>query len=64
MHLEDSAATYPWRQGLLFLNLRVLMQIGFSRKAGQKPRPRTPFFSQANDTPPPVTAALSNECSP
>jgi hypothetical protein len=28
------------------------MQIGFNRKAEQKPRPRTPFFSQANNTPP------------
>jgi hypothetical protein len=65
MHLEGSAATYPWRQGLSFLKLRVLMQIGFNRKAEQKPRPRTPFFSQANDTPPPMTAAsLSNDCSP
>jgi hypothetical protein len=40
------------------------MQIGFNRKAEQLPRPRPPFFSQANDTPTPVTAAsLSNDCS-
>jgi hypothetical protein len=33
MYLEGSAATYPWRQSQLFLNLRVLMQTGFNRKA-------------------------------
>ena len=33
MYLEGSAATCQWRQGLSFLNLRVLMQIGFNRKA-------------------------------
>jgi hypothetical protein len=39
------------------------MQIGFNRKAEQKPRPRTPFFSQANNALPPLTAALlSNDC--
>jgi hypothetical protein len=32
------------------------MQIGFNRKAEQKPRPWAPFFSQANDTPTPMTA--------
>ncbi len=33
MYLEGSAATCQLWQGLLFLNLRVLMQIGFHRKA-------------------------------
>jgi hypothetical protein len=33
MYLEGSAATYQWWQSLLFLILRVLMQIGFNRKA-------------------------------
>jgi len=33
MYLYDSAATCQWRQGLSFLNMRVLMQIGFNRKA-------------------------------
>ena len=33
MYLEGSAATCQWWQGLLFLILRVLMQIGFNRKA-------------------------------
>jgi hypothetical protein len=56
MYLEGPAATCQWRQGLLFLNLRVLMQIGFSRKAEYRPRPREPFFSQANNTPTPTTA--------
>ncbi len=33
MYLEGSAATCQWWQSLLFLILRVLMQIGFNRKA-------------------------------
>jgi len=33
MYLEGSAATCQWRQGLSFLNVRVLVQIGFNRKA-------------------------------
>lgn len=47
---------YPWRKSPLFFNLRVLMQTGRNGKAEQKPGPKAPFFSQANDTSPPMTA--------
>jgi hypothetical protein len=33
MPLDGSAATCLWWQSLSFLNLKVLMQIGFNRKA-------------------------------
>jgi hypothetical protein len=44
MPLEGSAATYPWRQDLSFLNLRVLMQLGFSRKAELKTETQGAFL--------------------
>ncbi|HEX9271126.1 MAG TPA: hypothetical protein VGA01_02810 [Candidatus Binatia bacterium] len=44
MYLEGSAAICQWRQGLLFLNLRVLMQIGFNKKAELKTETQGAFL--------------------